>query len=130
MTKDEMIEQLLQQVNSLTATIDAQTQLIAQLNQTIQGLKEQLNKNSKNSSKPPSSDGLKKPAVKNNNSLRESSGKKQGAQEGHDGANLSVMSEPNHTKDHMHSDCTGCPHRAKCLDGACIKKPVMRLMQL
>lgn len=54
-----MIEQLLQQVNSLTATIDAQTQLIAQLNQTIQGLKEQLNKNSKNSSKPPSSDGYK-----------------------------------------------------------------------
>lgn len=54
MTKDEMIKQLLQQVNSLTSTVDslnatinAQTQLIAQLNQTIQGLKEQLNKNSK-----------------------------------------------------------------------------------
>ncbi len=71
MTKDEMNKQLLQQVNSLTSTVDslnatinAQTQLIAQLNQTIQGLKEQLNKNSKNSSKPPSSDGFKKPAQK------------------------------------------------------------------
>ena len=60
MTKDEMNKQLLQQVNSLTSTVDslnatinAQTQLIAQLNQTIQELKEQLNKNSKNSSKPP-----------------------------------------------------------------------------
>ena len=59
MTKDEMNKQLLQQVNSLTSTVDslnatinAQTQLIAQLNQTIQELKEQLNKNSKNSSKP------------------------------------------------------------------------------
>ena len=57
MTKDEMNKQLLQQVNSLTSTVDslnatinAQTQLIAQLNQTIQELKEQLNKNSKNSS--------------------------------------------------------------------------------
>ena len=110
------------QVAELTATVDIMNQTITELNQSIKELKEQLNKNSKNSSKPPSSDGLKKPAVKKNNSLRESSGKKQGAQEGHVGANLSVMSEPNHTKDHMHSDCTGCPHRAKCLDRACIKE--------
>ena len=73
MTKDEIIQQLLQQINTLTDTVDAQTQLIAQLNQIIQELKEQLNKNSKNSSKPPSSDGLKKPAPK---SLRKPSGKK------------------------------------------------------
>jgi len=110
------------QVAELTATVDIMNQTITELNQTIKELKGQLNKNSKNSSKPPSSDELKKPAVKNNNSLRESSGKKQGAQEGHDGANLSVMSEPNHTKDHMHSGYTGCPHRAKCLGGACIKE--------
>ena len=44
MTKDEMIVQLLQQVNSLTATVEAQTALIAQLNQTIQELKEQVHK--------------------------------------------------------------------------------------
>ena len=50
MTKDEMNKKLLQQVNSLTSTVDslnatinAQTQLIAQLNQAIQELKEQLN---------------------------------------------------------------------------------------
>ena len=80
MTKDEMIKQLLMQVNSLKMALnslqqsfDAQTALIAQLNQTIQELKERLNKNSKNSSKPPSSDGFKKPAPK---SLRKSSGKK------------------------------------------------------
>ena len=71
MTNDDLIRQLLQKneslsatVDFLNATIDAQTRLIAQLNQTIQELKEQLNKNSKNSSKPPSSDGLKKPAPK------------------------------------------------------------------
>ena len=57
---------------------------ITSLNQTIRELKEQLNKNTKNSSKPPSSDGLKKPTVKKDRSLRESSGKKQGAQKGHD----------------------------------------------
>ncbi len=48
MTKDEMIEHLLMQVNTLNASLnslqqsfDAQTALIAQLNQTIQELKEQ-----------------------------------------------------------------------------------------
>ena len=74
-------------VDSLNATINAQTQLIAQLNQTIQELKEQLNKNSKNSSKPPSSDGFKKPAPK---SLRKPSGKKAGGQNGHQALELPI----------------------------------------
>ncbi len=69
-------------LNSLQQSFDAQTALITQLNQTIQELKEQLNKNSKNSSKPPSSDGFKKPAPK---SLRKPSGKKVGGQEGASG---------------------------------------------
>lgn len=84
--------QLLQQVNTLTSTVDslnatinAQAQLIAQLNQTIQELKEQLNKNSQNSSKPPSSDGFKKPAPK---SLRKPSGKKAGGQRSHRGTSV------------------------------------------
>lgn len=124
MTKDEMNEQLLQQVNSLTATvdslnatIDAQTQLIAQLNQTIQELKEQLNKNSKNSSKPPSSDGFKKPAPK---SLRKPSGKKVGGQNGHQGTYLAVLTEPDETIKHMPSSCEGCPHYQMCKSAACI----------
>ena len=87
------------QVAELTATVDSMNQTIAELNQTIRELKEQLNKNSKNSSKPPSSDGLKKPAVKKNKSLRESSGKKQGAQEGHDGVHLTCIKETRHEVD-------------------------------
>lgn len=110
------------QVAELTATVDSMNQTITEMNQTIKELKEQLNKNSKNSSKPPSSDGLQKPAVNKNKSLRESSGKRQGAQEGHDGVHLSVISDPDHIEDHMHSDCTGCPHRAECLSKACIKE--------
>ena len=126
---EEFVRQLMAQIDfltkqnvELTATVDSMNQTITELNQTIRELKEQLNKNSKNSSKPPSSDGLKKPVVKKNRSLRESSGKKQGAQEGHEGVHLSVISEPNHIEEHMHSDCTGCPHRAKCLSKACIKE--------
>lgn len=111
---EEFVRQLMAQIdfltkqnNTLTATIDSMNQTITELNQTIRELRELLNKNSKNSSKPPSSDGLKKPAVKKNTSLRESSGKKHGAQEGHNGVHLSVISDADHIEDHMHSDC-GC----------------------
>ena len=118
----EQNSSLSDQVAELTATVDSMNQTITELNQTIKELKEQLNKNSKNRSKPPSSDGLKKPAVNKNKSLRESSGKMQDAQEGHDGVHLSVISDPDHIENHMHSDCTGCPHRAECLSKACIKE--------
>lgn len=124
MTKDEMIEHLLMQVNTLTANLnslqhsfDAQTQLIAQLNQTIHELKEQLNKNSKNSSKPPSSDGFKKPAPK---SLRKPSGKKAGGQNGHPGTHLAIITAPDETVKHMPSACEGCPHYKMCKGTACI----------
>ena len=118
----EFVRFLMKQNEEQSARIAELSAEIASLNQTIKELKEQLNKNSKNSSKPPSSDGLKKPSVNKNKSLRESSGKKQGAQEGHDGVHLSVISDPDHIENHMHSDCTGCPHRAECLSKACIKE--------
>lgn len=124
MTKDEMIEQLLMQVNSLTIALnslqqsfDAQTALVANLNQTIQELKEQLNKNSKNSSKPPSSDGFKKPTPK---SLRKSTGKKVGGQDGHQGTHLAVISDPDEIVKHMPPACEGCPHYKMCRGTACI----------
>ena len=124
MTVEEMNTQLQMQVNALNASLnslqqsfDAQTALIAQLNQTIQELKEQLNKNSKNSSKPPSSDGFKKPAPK---SLRKPSGKKVGGQKGHQGTFLSVLSDPDEIVKHMPSACEGCPHYKMCKGTACV----------
>ena len=119
MTKDKIIEHLLQQVDSLTETVAAQTDLIARLNQTIQELKEQINRNSQNSSKPPSSDGFKKPAPK---SLRKPSGKKAGGQNGHIGTHLAVVAQPDETLPHMPSACEGCPHYEMCKGTACISE--------
>ena len=119
---EEFVRFLMKQNEEQSARIAELSSEIVSLNKTIRELKEQLNKNSKNSSKPPSSDGLKKPTVKKDRSLRESSGKKQEAQEGHDGVHLAVIANPDHTKAYMHSDCTGCLYRANCLNKACVKE--------
>lgn len=118
----ELIQQLMNQNADLVKTVAELTQTITELNQTIAELKEQINKNSKNSSKPPSFDGLKKPPVNKDRSLRGKAGKKKGAQEGHDGVHLTVISDPDFVENHMHSDCSNCPMRDTCLDKACVKE--------
>ncbi len=117
-----IIEQLQQQMLGMQNTINTMTQTMEGLNQTIKELQEQLKMNSKNSSKPPSSDGLKKPPVNKNNSLRQSSGKKQGGQTGHQGANLSVIANPDYVERHMANICVSCPYHDACLEHACVKE--------
>ncbi len=118
----EFVQKLLEQNAALTKQVDELNATVRELTQTIRELKEQLNKNSKNSSKPPSSDGLKKPPVNKDRSLRQKSGKKQGAQAGHDGVNLSVIADPDYVEYHMHSDCSSCPYHDSCLEKACIRE--------
>ncbi len=114
----DFIESLIKQNQQLIEQVDLLSKTIDELNATIKELREQLNKNSGNSSKPPSTDGFKK-APK---SLREKSGKKRGGQKGHQGTHLSVLSDPDEVKQHMHADCTACPYRDKCAAKACVKE--------
>lgn len=113
----EQNQQLTETVSTLNQTIASLRQTVAELQQTVAILREQLNKNSRNSSKPPSTDGYKKPKPK---SLRESSGRKAGGQNGHEGHHLDIEQEPKETISHMPPACVGCPHYEKCRGKACV----------
>jgi len=87
-------------------TLKAQAELIREQTGLIQALRDQLSKNSCNSSKPPSSDGPKKgPRTK---SLRQKSGKPKGGQPGHQGRTLEMVEEPDHIRLHEVLECQHC----------------------
>jgi len=80
---------------------------VAFLQREMQMLKDQLVKNSRNSSKPPSSDGLKKPSPK---SLRPRGKSNPGGQKGHSGSTLKMVDNPNHCVVHSVKQCQKCGH--------------------
>ena len=80
-----------------------------ELTQEIKELKAKLNKNSRNSSKPPSSDGLAKPPQ--TQSLRKSSDRNPGGQPGHPGKHLALVDNPNEIVRYSADHCQQC-HRS------------------
>jgi transposase len=90
---------------TVRALFEAQAEVIRALEARIQALEDQLAKNSRNSSKPPSSDGLKKPKPK---SRRQRSGKPSGGQKGHVGYRLEPVEKPQHIEVHPVLVCQHC----------------------
>jgi transposase len=78
---------------------------INELDERVQKLEDQVAKQSQNSSKPPSSDGLSKPRTR---SLRRADGRKPGGQEGHKGYTLEMVATPNHIEVHRLDHCPEC----------------------
>ncbi|MCL4494899.1 MAG: IS66 family transposase [Firmicutes bacterium] len=94
----DLVFDLWDRVNSLTQQVDTLTQKVADLER-------QVHQNSRNSHKPPSSDGYQKPAPK---SLRKKSGKPSGGQIGHPGTRLEMRDHPDQIVTHRPVACRHC----------------------
>jgi transposase len=82
---------------------------VAERDGVIAGLRSQLAANSRNSSKPPSSDGYSKTPASKDRSLRRCSGRKPGGVEGHEGAYLKRSPTPDRRIVHEPEGCCeGC----------------------
>jgi transposase len=95
---------------------------IQELHAVIQQLQDQAQKNSRNSSKPPSSDGLKKPRT---TSLRTPGERPNGGQKGHQGHTLRQVEQPDQTKVYDVKACQHCHASLEDVEGVqCEKRQV------
>src|SRR5690242_11646268 len=79
---------------------------LALLTLRLKELEDRLGKDSHNSNKPPSSDGLKKKPSPQ--SLRQKTGRKPGGQKGHPGRNLAFAECPDQIIEHTPKQCACC----------------------
>ena len=103
----EALELCLKDPHAAATKIVAHVQRLAVLEKQVAELLLQKAKNSKNSSKPPSTDEFKKPKP-NPKSQRKKSGKKPGGQKGHKGATLKLSESPDETIVHSVLTCECC----------------------
>lgn len=99
--KDKLIRELFQRIEDLTSRLEQAEQEIAWLRAENAELKARLNSNSKNSSRPPSSDGYRKEPA-----FPKKEGGKQGGQPGHKGRTLHQVDNPDKTVTCKPNNCT------------------------
>jgi transposase len=87
------------------AEITALRAELGKLQSQVADLAARLKQDSKNSSRPPSSDGLGKPAPK---SLRKKTGRRPGRPKGQPGATMELTGRPDHVIRHEPGCCDGC----------------------
>jgi transposase len=104
MTDQERMAQLEAENATLRQYLAEAVETIARLEQRIAELEGRLAKDSHNSSKPPSSDGLGRRRW----SHRRPSGKAPGAQPGHPGHTLAQVAEPDQVVPHRPAVCGAC----------------------
>lgn len=107
-TREELLPLARSHPEALVDIILALQERLVQLEQRVKELEGQLARNSSNSGKPPSSDGLSKPCPQ---SLRTPSGRKPGGQPGHPGQTLQRVKNPDHIQVHRLDACPQCRGR-------------------
>lgn len=110
MTEVEFLREMVSALTKQNSELQAKIAVPERIDELLEQL-DKKNKNSRNSSKPPSSEGYSKPAPK---SLKKPSGKKPGGQTGHKGSSMKPLRAPDEVKEHYPSACIGCPNRALC----------------
>jgi transposase len=93
------------------AQLDVLRAQVTALSAEVAELRARLGQNPRNSSKPPSSEGLAKPAPK---SLRGKSGRKPGRPKGQPGATLAMRDDPDEVVVHEPGRCCGCGTSLPC----------------
>lgn len=93
-------------ITPLLARIAALEKIAVQQAARIEELEKRLNKNSSNSSKPSSSDGLKKTV--RTSSLRKQGKNQSGGQKGHKGTTLKQVAHAEHIVTHKLEQCPDC----------------------
>lgn len=133
----ESLQGLANEIRVLREKIDSQYHEICQLNRNADALRIELrnykesnaekdkriaelterlakyetpDKNSNNSSTPPSKEKMKDEVVRRTRTLRKPSGRKPGGQVGHDGSTLRMTSTPDSIEEDAASFCTACGH--------------------
>lgn len=105
LSEDEIRQIYRQGEDAVVELVMAMNKQLILLAARVQALEDQLAKNSRNSNKPPSSDGLSKPSPK---SLRKRHGRKSGGQAGHIGYTLPMVKEPDRIEIHPVKYCHYC----------------------
>ncbi len=105
--KDKLINELL----LLVPLVKALKQKVVDLEQKVADLENQLNQNSRNSHKPPSTDGFKKIKIQH-----EKSSKRSGGQIGHKGQTLKICNKPDKIIEYPLDICTYCRSNIKNTD--------------
>ena len=103
----QALEELSALVVSQQAVIAQQAAEIAQLKAELEELKRRLGRNPRNSSTPPSAEGLRKPVAKSRSQRREEK-RRQGKQPGAEGKHLAQVADPDEVVVHAPGACWSC----------------------
>jgi len=100
-------EELREENAELRATLAARDARIAELEARLSDLEERLGRNPRNSSMPPSQEGLSKPPAPNRQQRR-AQARRQGKQPGAEGKHLAQVADPDEVLVHAPAACPDC----------------------